>query len=108
MSNVLKKLLKDNKGKNASSPSLGSARRNTKDEPVRGGADEPAIILELEAGMEASTTDSVIMDADTEALVASFKKLVGANKQLISVGKHLATQTTDVTISKQLTIGYPF
>jgi hypothetical protein len=77
-----------------------------KEKPVA--TEDPLIILDAEIQQETSTSEVVNIGEQLETLIAAFKKLTGANKQLLAVGKHLVSQTSDTNIGKQLTVGYPY
>jgi hypothetical protein len=69
----------------------------------------PSVILELETNKE-KTSDEFLNFADdfrdgnqcVERIGNASKKLAGANKQLISVGKHLSGVVSDSNLAKQL------
>jgi hypothetical protein len=75
--------------------------------------EDPAQVLEEENQQEESSEEVINIDSAeiTQALdflYTSLKKLLGSNKQLSSVGKHLAKQIPDTALEKQLIAGYLF
>lgn len=100
---MFKKLLKEG-SKRASLTGKKKDGKDGKEEKVV--VDDPAVILESEIQEEATATESVKVGEELEVLITAFKKLGGANKQLVSVGKHLGNKA-DSNTGKQLAGGYP-
>lgn len=74
--------------------------------------ESPNSVLDAENKKEASDGSTLHMESDLGAsgfvdkLSNASKKFYGANKQLISVGKHLASTTTDKYVGVQLAHGH--
>ena len=75
--------------------------------------EDPANLLADEIQQEETSEEVITITGEEltqslDFLYTSLKKLLGSNKQLSSVGRHLSTQITDIAIEKQLIAGYPF